>query len=98
MRDASTNGKGLHNFGASGSNGGGGGGGSGRAGRRKSTIDKHYSTWNDRYSTVDRFFLYFTPLLFAIFNFFYWGYFYVWGLLVNHNDNNEDPIHMPTSY
>lgn len=64
--------------------------------RRQSILDKHYSTWHDQYAKVDRFFLYCTPFLFFIFNFFYWGYFYVWGLYILHGDNTEQPIEMPS--
>ena len=31
-----------------------------------------------QYAGVDRFFLFFSPLLFLLFNIFYWGYFLTW--------------------
>ncbi len=34
--------------------------------RRQSILDKHYSTWHDKYASVDRFFLYCTPFLFLV--------------------------------
>ena len=39
---------------------------------------KHYSTWHDRYAKVDRFFLFFSPFLFLVFNLLYWGHYQVW--------------------
>jgi len=39
---------------------------------------RSFSTWHDRYHNVDRFFLFFSPLLFLIFNMIYWTYFQVW--------------------
>jgi hypothetical protein len=63
--------------------------------RRQSLLDKHYSTWNDEYAGIDRFFLYCSPFLFFIFNFFYWGYFYYWALYFTEEENSEDIIEMP---
>ena len=40
-----------------------------------------YTTWNYQYAKVDRFFLFFSPFLFLIFNTIYWGYFIVWDKL-----------------
>jgi hypothetical protein len=36
---------------------------------------------NHQYAKVDRFFLFFSPFLFLIFNTFYWGYFLLWDKL-----------------
>ena len=66
--------------------------------RRQSLLDKHYSTWNDEYANIDRFFLYCSPFLFFIFNFFYWGYFYVWALYFTEADTEgekQQVIEMP---
>ena len=43
--------------------------------------EKNYTTWNYQYAKVDRFFLFFSPFLFLIFNTIYWGYFIVWDKL-----------------
>ena len=63
--------------------------------RRQSLLDKHYSTWHDEYAGIDRFFLYCSPFLFFIFNFFYWGYFYVWALYFAESDNRQEAIVRP---
>ena len=43
---------------------------------------KSISSWNYQYAKVDRFFLYFSPFLFLIFNTIYWGYFLLWDKLL----------------
>jgi len=47
--------------------------------RRKS----EFSTWRDEYASTDRFFLFFSPVLFLVFNLLYWVYFRVWELWAN---------------
>ena len=42
---------------------------------KSSESGKSYTTWNYQYAKVDRFFLFFSPFLFLIFNTIYWGYF-----------------------
>ena len=42
---------------------------------KSSESGKSYTTWNYQYAKVDRFFLFFSPFLFLIFNSIYWGYF-----------------------
>ena len=70
------------------SKGGGGGGGHPNTTnqRSQSILDKHYSTWSDKYSYVDRFFLLATPFLFLLFNIIYWMYFYIWDMMSNQID------------
>lgn len=64
-----------------------GGGGPGSTSQRsQSILDKHYSTWSDKYSYVDRFFLLATPFLFLLFNIIYWVYFYIWDMMSNQID------------
>jgi len=61
-------------------------------------LDKHYSTWFDQYSGVDRFFLLATPFLFLLFNIIYWFYFYVWDMMLSQIDYDaaEDNIEYVT--
>ena len=60
--------------------------------RRQSHVEKHYSTWHDEYGSIDRFFLYCSPFLFFVFNFFYWGYFYVWELYFSDVDTTAQQL------
>ena len=43
----------------------------------KTSVVRQHSTWQDRYARVDRFFLFFCPFLFMVFNFLYWGHYQV---------------------
>jgi hypothetical protein len=45
-------------------------------------IVNNITSWNYQYAKVDRFFLYFSPFLFLIFNTIYWGYFLLWDKLL----------------
>ena len=54
-------------------------------------MEKHYSTWSDKYANIDRFFLWASPFLFLVFNIIYWFYFYVYDLLkMRFYDNDDD--------
>ena len=46
-----------------------------RGSKSKPEPRKIYSKWNYQYARMDRFFLFFFPFLFLIFNTLYWGYF-----------------------
>ena len=43
----------------------------------KTSVVRQHSTWQDRYARVDRFFLFFCPFLFMVFNLLYWGHYQV---------------------
>jgi len=48
--------------------------------------EKTYTKWNYQYAKLDRFFLFFFPLLFLIFNTIYWGYFSLWDKWVQYGE------------
>ena len=59
--------------------------------KKEAPVEKHYSTWSDKYANIDRFFLWASPFLFLVFNIIYWFYFYVYDLLkMRFYDNDDD--------
>ena len=50
--------------------------------RSEKKTGKKSSALNYHYAKVDRFFLFFSPFLFLIFNTIYWGYFLLWDKLI----------------
>jgi hypothetical protein len=44
---------------------------------------------NNQYAKVDRFFLFFSPFLFLIFNTIYWGYFLLWDKLLCKEEGSQ---------
>jgi hypothetical protein len=56
--------------------------------RAEKRTGKKNTTWNYQYAKVDRFFLFFSPFLFLIFNTIYWGYFSLWDMWIRQDQDN----------